>query len=284
MNKDISVCISCGPFTEELLPFLFKNIEKTSHNFGRFIFLLGTSPYVSDTKLKKNLEKYLNSIKFINCKSFDGHKKKCKSFSHASVINELVKHCDTKYSILMDPDIAFTYKNWDEIVIEFLTNYKLFGVPYKSFNEDDKLVKYQSIPNAIFCIGESKLIRSIDWSPHHGLENYIKTLVSNSNKPFYLETPLKFGIQFISNDKLSTQYNCPIGSYVYLDTGYMATERLSKESVKCLNFVNKNRLFSFDFMIEEYYLGDKLFLTHAKKIRNNSERYRNWKKVVLNFQ
>ena len=52
------------------------------------------------------------------------------SVCHGHALGQVPKYCEADYVVIADVDIAFTYKNWDEIVIEQLDQVDIFGGEY----------------------------------------------------------------------------------------------------------------------------------------------------------
>ena len=107
--KDITILITYSQTHQNsYINFMLNTLDKTISNKKRYTILLGV-----DTGKKKNPD--INKINFpynkmikINTGNSD-----YSSYAHSLVMDEMIKHIETKYAIICDSDIALLEKNWD---------------------------------------------------------------------------------------------------------------------------------------------------------------------------
>ena len=86
----------------------------------------------------------------------DGH-----SQDYACAVNQLYKHVETEYALLIDPDVAILRRSWDKILIDEMesTGYDAIGAPYHPY----KWQKYAGYPCVIFLFMRAKLLQDSDF-------------------------------------------------------------------------------------------------------------------------
>ena len=120
--KDITVLITYSQeHQNSYINFMLSTLNHTISNKNRYKILLGV-----DTGVKKNPD--IKKINFpfdkliqVNTKNSD-----YSSFAHSLVMDEMIKHIDTKYAVICDSDIAFLQKNWDIDFINMLDEKNIF--------------------------------------------------------------------------------------------------------------------------------------------------------------
>ena len=85
---------------------------------------------------------------------------KQRSLSHANGLDIGMKHIDTKFTLIVDPDIHIFYKNWDEFCIKKmeLNPRTVIGAPYPQW----KLGKVHNYPSVVFMFFQTNLVRSFE--------------------------------------------------------------------------------------------------------------------------
>lgn len=87
------------------------------------------------------------------------------SRAHAAGLNEAMKHLNTPYTLVCDPDIHIFKSQWDTCLINYLSKHNAvaIGAPYPEW----KTGKYHDFPSPPFCFFETQTIKEIcdDWSP-----------------------------------------------------------------------------------------------------------------------
>ena len=73
---------------------------------------------------------------------------KQRSLSHASALDFGLRHVDTEFTLIVDPDIHIFYKNWDEFCLKKIkgNHPTVIGAPYPQW----KLGKVHDYPSVIF--------------------------------------------------------------------------------------------------------------------------------------
>ena len=85
------------------------------------------------------------------------------SYAHGYGINQLFKYLDTKYTIILDPDVIPLVNNWDQIMLDNLNEYDLTGVPYNPLHGRRRI---QGVPTVFFLVFETKILKklNLDWT------------------------------------------------------------------------------------------------------------------------
>ena len=243
-----------------------------------FTFLTkGSAPYAEflresceklksgDVKINYKAIESLNIDRFpegyeIVAKSGDaGHN----STNHALALNESLKHITSDYAVLIDSDVAITYKGWDKVIISELEDKECWGFSYHH-----KEPKYQNFPTVyLFALKKELLKAPLDFKP---------IICKDSEKPF----------RAIITEGTMNLYNLPNGSQLKCDTGFDLPRQVKNagfdgSGIKCvfgnekgqlLPFTNnKNKSFCLKkptHMCEWHYKG-KLFGSHKQASRNH---------------
>ncbi len=95
-----------------------------------------------------------------------------RSKSHAEGLDIGLKLVQTKYTLIVDPDIHIFKQNWDSFLLEEIKKSKLVGVPYPPW----KIGKVHDFPSVVFMFFETTRIRSLkkSFSPFPSLFKIIK--------------------------------------------------------------------------------------------------------------
>ncbi len=133
MNQPlITVCISSHNDSEFVLNTLYclKHITKNKY---KVIIRDNDSDKNHSDYLRKNIRKYPN-IELYKVKNLN----LVGSMAHGTSLNDLVKRIDTKIGVILDADFTFLYKNWDEILInEISEEYPIIGTQASEFSRKD---------------------------------------------------------------------------------------------------------------------------------------------------
>ena len=89
---------------------------------------------------------------------------KQRSLSHAYALDVGMKHIDTKFTLIVDPDIHIFYKNWDEFCIKKmdLNPRTVIGAPYPQW----KLGKVHNYPSVVFMFFQTNLVQNFGRTFH----------------------------------------------------------------------------------------------------------------------
>ena len=118
MKKDITILLTYSQEHQiNYINFLLKSIKHTISNHGRVKYLLGV-----DTGKQKNppidkINFHYDKLLKVDTKNLD-----YSSYAHSVVMDEMIKHIDTKYAVICDSDIAFLKKDWDIDFINMLND------------------------------------------------------------------------------------------------------------------------------------------------------------------
>ena len=89
---------------------------------------------------------------------------KQRSLSHANALDFGMEHVDTKFTLIVDPDIHIFYKNWDKFCIQKmeLNNRTVIGAPYPQW----KLGKVHNYPSVVFMFFQTNFVKSFGKTFH----------------------------------------------------------------------------------------------------------------------
>ncbi|MGQ4876430.1 MAG: glycosyltransferase [Promethearchaeia archaeon] len=114
-NYIITICIVNYNSADFIINTLYC-LEKITKNPYKIIIRDNNSKFKDFKKLKKAVLNYKNVFLYrIENFRYIGSK------AHGIAINDLVKRIDTPYGVILDADCTFLYKNWDEILINELS-------------------------------------------------------------------------------------------------------------------------------------------------------------------
>lgn len=108
---------------------------------------------------RKKLKK-LNNSKIIDAAWVNNYSG---STAHGAAVNEMFRHVDTKYAIILDLDIVPLVKEWDKIILQELMNgCDAIGVPYNPLHGFRRI---QNMPTVFFLAFEVEKLRGakLDW-------------------------------------------------------------------------------------------------------------------------
>ena len=89
---------------------------------------------------------------------------KQRSLSHANALDFGMEHVDTKFTLIVDPDIHIFYKNWDKFCIQKMELNKrtVIGAPYPQW----KLGKVHNYPSVVFMFFQTNFVKSFGKTFH----------------------------------------------------------------------------------------------------------------------
>jgi len=137
------------------------------------------------------------------------------SVTHSRCVNALFASADADLAVICDFDMAFLYRNWDELLVERVVDQGIafFGTPYAgdagfNFRLPQLSVfarKYQGKPNCMFVGFVPQRLRSIS----DRLCDFSSTFGDPGSIP----------LRLISTPAESRCFGLPVGSFLHVDTG-----------------------------------------------------------------
>lgn len=120
--KDITILITyCQEQQNSYINFMLKTLNYTISDKNRYKILLGV-----DTGKKKNPDITKINFPYDKMIKVDTYNNDYSSYAHSLVMDEMIKHIDTKYAMICDSDIAMLEKNWDIDFINMLNDKDIF--------------------------------------------------------------------------------------------------------------------------------------------------------------
>jgi glycosyltransferase involved in cell wall biosynthesis len=197
-----------------LMLYAFKNLTKNKYK------VIICDNYSSDKEVAK-ISKVTNN--YNNVELILRRQTKVGSVGHAEALDLLISKVTTPYFVTMDSDATFLMKDWDELLINKLSNsIKLIGssVPLSSKNS-----KAKDFPHAYSVMYETKAYKSLgvtfmpkdikNPSQDTGWELKEKYLSSNYSG-YVFET-------ISTRDKINTAFNSIYCTVYYLDSKLIAS-------------------------------------------------------------
>ena len=130
MNAKLTICTVNFNSSDFILTSLYC-LNKITKNTYKVIIRDNNSKKKDYINLKKNIKKYPN-VSLYRVDDFNLYGSK----AHGMAVNDLVKKIDTNYGILLDADFTFLHKNWDEILInEISEEYPIIGTQLSEFSK-----------------------------------------------------------------------------------------------------------------------------------------------------
>lgn len=173
------------------------------------------------------------------------------SETHGFGVNWLIKHVNTEYALLIDPDAVLLLQNWDSLLkAELRDNCVAIGTPYNPLQSH---FRHQDFPNAIcfFFRVEPVCKMNINWEPMpYRWRNLLSRVIHSQ-----LTRNPKFSIFAINDFEMG--WRVP---GVFRRTGYTA---------KHFDFVQTGEPVSIllgpDDRFEEYHWKGQLIATHQRR-------------------
>lgn len=233
MVQAIDFCIPFVGNGIRYLEYLINNIERTANQPQRINFIVSYHTD-SDFSVLQKSPIYRKISQTVRAPAFNPGMAFHASANHASAINALAKASSADIVIFSDYDMAFVYRDWDNLIERyfFVHNLHLCGVSYSCFwlkildplliesipiIKNNKLMKYQNLPNlSFFCI-KGDTLRTIFASQLTGFDSFL----ASGGLPF----------RIISTPQLAAENNLPLGTLQWLDTGYEIPEMIQKHNI-----------------------------------------------------
>ena len=159
MGKENITILSVSFNSSNHLKRLIDNILLKASRLKNLKFLIIDNTGGKDRSLY-SVFKNLRQVRILkNKNSF-----KQRSISHASALDFGLRHVDTDFTLIVDPDIHIFYKNWDEFCIKNMKDNHLtvIGAPYPQW----KLGKVHDYPSVIFMFFKTSLVQSFGKTFH----------------------------------------------------------------------------------------------------------------------
>ena len=236
MKNKIDILVACGRNSEGYVKHLVDSIDKTASGRNTLRFLLGINDLqVSKDKLESISSQ--NEISVLNCISPG-----TSSNGHGECLDLLSNHIDSEYTVVVDCDVAFLCKDWDEILISELEkneNIAAIGNEY-----DGK--KYMNFPNVVMCMVKSEILKSCDisWKPSNDRTHVI-------------------------TEETSTIFGRSVGDTIDLDTGWQLCYKLKKAGYTGIALPLRRKSAGDECIFlregvrgEEHILGNRVICTH----------------------
>lgn len=279
--KDITILITYSQeHQNSYINFMLKTLNYTISNKNRYTILLGV-----DTGKNKNPNQKKINFPFDKIINVDTGNSNYSSYAHSLVMDEMIKHIDTKYAVICDSDIAFLHKNWDIDFINMLdeknifiggeSNHITYYFPhiYMAFFDAEKFKKL----NASFC-------------PIKNKKDFVKKYnvkINNDDKNYDVIIP----------DTLKKYYNV---QEFYADTSSLLPYYLKKNgydglSLKCIwsngkrkRYLENHKMIFLnpDDQGQEFIINDKTYFTHqgrSSRIWGEHPKNIKWVKQVISY-
>ena len=159
MGKENITILSVSFNSSNHLKRLIDNfLLKTSHH-DTIKFLIIDNTNGKDTSLYALFANF-HQIRILKNKN----RYKQRSLSHASALDFGLRHVDTDYTLIVDPDIHIFYQNLDEFCLMSMNGNPLtvIGAPYPQW----KLGKVHDYPSVIFMFFKTSLVQSFGATFH----------------------------------------------------------------------------------------------------------------------
>lgn len=147
--------IPCGSNSEAYVSFLIDSIKNNTPDVSSFEILLG----IDNNSISENALSKLKS-KLPNIKPISLHTKNSLSLGHGDILDQMLPHFNSDFSVFIDCDSAILINDWLEILSSKLKDNKIIiGSEYEEGSG-----KYLKFPNAIFMLFNTKIFKNLDIS------------------------------------------------------------------------------------------------------------------------
>ncbi len=131
---------------------LLESLEKLTFNSFQVIIRDNNSKLSDFNKLKKGILKYQSPIQLYrvetNLKS---------SLAHGEALNDLINKIDTTYGLIVDADVCFLSKNWDQFLLEKINEQN----PIYGAQADTLSQKPKDFPQVFISLFLTKIFKSL---------------------------------------------------------------------------------------------------------------------------
>lgn len=280
-SKDISVLITYSQTHQNsYINFMLKTLELTISNKNRYTILLGV-----DTGKKKNPDISKIDFPFDKMIQVDTGNSDYSSYAHSLVMDEMIKHIETKYAVICDSDIAFLQKNWDIDFIQMLDSKHIF-----LGGESNHITYY--FPHIYMAFFNAEIIKNlnISFSPIKNKLDFVKKYgvkVDEEDKKYDVVIP----------DKLVEYYGV---KEFYGDTSSLLPYYIKKNgydgiSLKCIwsngkrkKYLEEHKMIFLnpDDQGQEFIINNKSYFTHqgrSSRIWNTDPKNIEWVNQVKKY-
>lgn len=281
MKKDITVLLTYSQEHQiNYINFLLKSIKLTISDQNRVKYLLGVDTGVYKNPSIDKIDFHYDQIIKVDTKKSD-----YSSYAHSLVMDEMIKHIDTKYAVICDSDIAFLKKNWDLDFINQLNDKNII------IGGESNHVTY-FFPHIYMAFFDASIIKklNITFAPIKNCNDFVKKYkikINNEDKNYDVEIP----------DELIKYYD---KKNFYADTSSMFPYIIKKNgydgiSLKCIwsngkrkrYLENHNNIFlKKDDQGQEFILNNKCYFTHQGRCSREwgvDEKNIKWVKQVKKY-
>ena len=255
--KDITILITYSQeHQNSYINFMLSTLNHTISNKKRYKILLGV-----DTGKKKNPDLKKINFPYDKMIQVDTGNSDYSSYAHSLVMDEMIKHIDTKYAMICDSDIALLEKNWDVDFINMLDNKNIF-----LGGESNHITYY--FPHIYMAFFNAEKIKklNISFAPIKNKPDFIKKYnikIDKDDKKYDVIIP----------DELEKYYNT---KEFYADTSSLLPYYIKKNdydgiSLKCIWSNGKRKRYLEDHKMiflntddqgQEFIINNKSYFTH----------------------
>jgi hypothetical protein len=251
----IDIVLACGPKAESYAGFIIDNVltTATTHEFNFIIAEHRCN--VSDLSVHPRVKRLIHMPDDVPVSKHSG------SDGHGRSVDECIKYVDTDIVLLMDYDIAFLSKGWDEWSVNQFSNPKIGVVGTEYSDKARGFPKYLNYPTIILCMMRTQLIHEhhMSFRPRH--------------EPVVIRT---------QEDAIA--YGRPYGFTVFPDTGVEIALRLRPAGVECatLKYTEPGVLpLGQNFSVP----GTNVLANHMKSgSMQTQETIDTWKKLITDYR
>ena len=230
MPKELITICTVNWYSYKFLIHLFGNLYEKADNKSVLKFLIIDNTNGQDEKIKKLAEQFNSEIVKNDSKGLKG------SYGHASGLNLAMKRIDTKFALVIDPDVYVFKEKWDTFLIDLIdnSNFIAAGVSYPKW----QLGKYHDFPNPVFCFFKTReyLELNPDWMPFEA--NLILKAWD-----FIRRNTLRLGLlinrKTFENSKFIRNHWARLEKVIGIcskDTGWKIARNASKNNLKSITF------------------------------------------------
>lgn len=131
--------------------FLMESVRRTVRDPTRFKYLLGVNHGVDRDLIVRNADAQGARYELIDAHVDTGYS----SMNHGTCLDIVFDHMTSTYGMLVDCDVAFLHRDWDELMLAALTKgCVIVGAEYDG-------AKYRGFPNVICAMFDVGVIRSL---------------------------------------------------------------------------------------------------------------------------
>ena len=279
--KDITILITYSQeHQNSYINFMLSTLNHTISNKKRFKILLGV-----DTGKKKNPDLKKINFPYDKMIQVDTGNSDYSSYAHSLVMDEMIKHIDTKYAMICDSDIALLEKNWDIDFINMLGEKNIF------LGGESNHVTYY-FPHIYMAFFNAEKIKklNISFAPIKDKTDFVKKYnikINKEDKKYVVVIP----------DKLEKFYKI---KEFYADTSSLLPYYLKKNgydgiSLKCIWSNGKRKRYLEDHKMiflkpddqgQEFIINNKTYFTHqgrSSRIWGEHPKNIQWVKQVKKY-